>query len=48
MVALTTDLTVTTNGLELPQRALASKYLLADGTEFDWNNPAHAADPYKS
>lgn len=29
-----------------PTEALASKYAFADGTPFDWNNPAHAADPY--
>lgn len=29
-----------------PTEALASKYSFADGTPFDWNNPAHAADPY--
>ena len=29
-----------------PTEALASKYSLADGTPFDWNNPEHAKDPY--
>ena len=29
-----------------PTEALASKYSMSDGTAFDWNNPAHAADPY--
>lgn len=29
-----------------PTEALVSKYTLADGTEFDWRNPAHAAAPY--
>jgi len=29
-----------------PTEALVSKYTLADGTEFDWDNPAHAAAPY--
>ncbi|WP_420602269.1 RagB/SusD family nutrient uptake outer membrane protein [Flagellimonas sp.] len=29
-----------------PTEALVSKYTFSDGTEFDWNNPAHAADPY--
>ncbi len=29
-----------------PTEALVSKYDLADGTKFDWDNPAHAADPY--
>ena len=29
-----------------PTEALVSKYVMADGTEFDWDNPAHAADPY--
>ena len=29
-----------------PTEALVSKYSMADGTEFDWDNPAHAAAPY--
>jgi len=29
-----------------PTEALVSKYDFADGTAFDWNNPAHAAAPY--
>ncbi|NNE78371.1 MAG: RagB/SusD family nutrient uptake outer membrane protein, partial [Pricia sp.] len=29
-----------------PTEALVEKYTLADGTEFDWDNPAHAAAPY--
>ena len=29
-----------------PTEALVSKYDLADGTKFDWDNPTHAADPY--
>ena len=29
-----------------PTEALVSKYSLADGTKFDWNNPDHAAAPY--
>ncbi|TMM58502.1 RagB/SusD family nutrient uptake outer membrane protein [Maribacter algarum] len=29
-----------------PTEALVSKYSMADGTPFDWDNPAHAADPY--
>jgi len=29
-----------------PTEALVSRYALADGTEFDWDNPAHNADPY--
>jgi len=29
-----------------PTEALVSKYDMADGTKFDWNNPAHAAAPY--
>ncbi len=31
-----------------PTEALVSKYSFADGTEFDWDNPAHAADPYSN
>ena len=29
-----------------PTEALVSKYDLADGTKFDWNDPSHAAAPY--
>jgi hypothetical protein len=29
-----------------PTESLVSKYAMADGTAFDWGNPAHAADPY--
>ncbi len=29
-----------------PTEALVSKYALADGTPFDWNNPDHASAPY--
>ena len=29
-----------------PTEALVKKYGMADGTEFDWDNPDHAADPY--
>lgn len=29
-----------------PTEALVSKYTMADGTEFDWSNPAHASAPY--
>lgn len=29
-----------------PTEALIDKYLFADGTAFDWDNPAHAAAPY--
>ncbi|WP_420320021.1 RagB/SusD family nutrient uptake outer membrane protein [Flagellimonas sp.] len=29
-----------------PTEALVSKYTFNDGTEFDWDNAAHAADPY--
>jgi hypothetical protein len=31
-----------------PTEALVEKYTMADGSEFDWNNPAHAADPYSN
>ncbi|MEO9891536.1 RagB/SusD family nutrient uptake outer membrane protein [Aurantibacter sp.] len=31
-----------------PTEALVSKYDFADGTEFDWDNPAHAAAPYEN
>lgn len=29
-----------------PAEALVTKYDFADGTKFDWDNPAHAAAPY--
>lgn len=29
-----------------PTEALVSKYDLADGTKFDWNNPEHSSAPY--
>ena len=29
-----------------PTEALVEKYTMADGTPFDWGNPAHASDPY--
>ena len=29
-----------------PSQNLVDAYEMADGTPFDWNNPAHAADPY--
>ncbi|MRI01477.1 RagB/SusD family nutrient uptake outer membrane protein [Kriegella sp. EG-1] len=31
-----------------PTEALVSKYDFADGTKFDWDNPAHAAAPYEN
>jgi len=31
-----------------PAEALVTKYDFADGTKFDWDNPAHAAAPYDS
>lgn len=31
-----------------PTEALVSKYSMADGTPFDWENPAHAAAPYEN
>ncbi len=30
-----------------PTEDLVSEYQMADGTNFDWNNPAHAANPYE-
>ncbi|MDR8392551.1 RagB/SusD family nutrient uptake outer membrane protein [Aliifodinibius sp. S!AR15-10] len=29
-----------------PIQAFIDDFRMADGTEFDWNNPAHASDPY--
>ena len=29
-----------------PSQNLVDAYEMADGSKFDWNNPAHAADPY--
>jgi hypothetical protein len=31
-----------------PTEALVAKYSFADGTEFDWRNPQHAAAPYEN
>lgn len=31
-----------------PVQALVDAYEVADGTEFDWNNPAHASAPYEN
>lgn len=31
-----------------PIQALVDDYEMADGTPFDWNNPAHAAAPYEN
>jgi len=31
-----------------PIQQLVDDYEMADGTEFDWNNPAHAAAPYEN
>jgi hypothetical protein len=33
-------------GNNVPLGELVDEYEFADGTKFDWNNPAHAADPY--
>lgn len=33
-------------GNNVPLGDLVDEYEFADGTRFDWNNPAHAADPY--
>ncbi len=33
-------------GNNCPIGALVDDYEMADGTKFDWNNPAHKADPY--
>ena len=31
-----------------PLQNLVDDYEMADGTRFDWNNPAHASEPYKN
>ncbi len=31
-----------------PSQNLVDAYEMADGSKFDWNNPAHAADPYSN
>lgn len=36
------------NTTTCPTENLASAYELTDGTAFDWNNPQHAANPYKN
>ena len=35
-------------GGNTPTQNLVDAYLMEDGTKFDWNNPAHAAAPYKN
>jgi len=35
-------------GGNTPIQELVDDYEMADGSEFDWNNPAHAAAPYES
>ena len=35
-------------GGNVPIQDLVDAYSMADGTPFDWNNPAHAAAPYKN
>ena len=34
------------SGNTCPSENLVSAYEMKDGSRFDWNNPAHAADPY--
>ena len=35
-------------GVNAPVGDLVDDYEMDDGTRFDWNNPAHAAEPYKN
>ena len=35
-------------GQDTPIGNLVDDYEMADGSPFDWNNPAHAAEPYKN
>lgn len=35
-------------GLTCPTQDFVDAFLMNDGTSFDWNNPAHAAEPYKN
>jgi len=35
-------------GQDTPIGNLVDDYEMSDGTRFDWNNPAHAAEPYKN
>lgn len=35
-------------GQNAPSGNLVDDYEMADGSAFDWNNPAHAAEPYKN
>ncbi|MDR1096590.1 MAG: RagB/SusD family nutrient uptake outer membrane protein, partial [Tannerella sp.] len=35
-------------GRNTPTQNLVDKFRMADGSRFDWNNPEHAADPYKN
>lgn len=38
----------TLNTANVPTQNLVDCYDLSDGTEFDWNNPDHTADPYSN
>lgn len=35
-------------GVVTPSQNLVDTYEMIDGTKFDWNNPAHASDPYSN
>jgi hypothetical protein len=34
--------------LAVPTQEMIDSYYMADGTKFDWDNPAHSANPYQS
>jgi hypothetical protein len=35
-------------GRNTPTQNMVDEFRMADGSRFDWNNPEHAADPYKN
>lgn len=41
------DIEANPKGIASPTQELVDSYKMADGSKFDWNNPVHAANPYK-
>lgn len=35
-------------GIAVPTLEMVDSYRMADGSEFDWNNPTHASNPYEN
>lgn len=40
------DLELGLTGIAVPTLEMVNSYKMQDGSEFDWNNPAHAANPH--